>query len=99
MSRSVGVSVECMNETCASLRSSSASVQDLIVELDGLKNQLPSYWEGDDLNLFIEMFTSFEAKLGEMPEVIESIAAWGENLTDNYMQDSLRTSNAIRSIF
>lgn len=99
MSRSVGVSVELMEEKCSGLRTHSANVQDLITELNALKNQLPTYWEGEDLELFIEMFTDFESKLGEMPEVINSIAAWGEKLTDNYLLDQNRTTQAIRTMF
>lgn len=95
----VGVNSSQMEDVCRNLRSHSGEIANLIEDLDALEKTLPSVWEGDDIELLNEQFNKFKSELLQLPDVIASIAAWGEDTTNDYLADEVRSSASINELF
>lgn len=95
----VGVNAAVMSDSQSNLSNHSQTIADLIDDLEGLKNQLPSHWEGDDLELFTAQFVDFKNKLSELPGVITSIVNWAGNTTDDYLANQAKNLSDFIDIY
>lgn len=95
----VGVRTEDMEEVCSNLITQAGNIENFIDELEALKQELPNYWEGSDLETLIIEFQTFRNKLSEIPEIVTSIARWGDTTTDAYSDSSVSTSMKVSEIF
>lgn len=87
-----------METVCQDLLKQASMIEGYINDLEDLKNQLPNDWEGDDLDTLLVEFTSFKAKLDELPVVVKSIADWGFSTYDAYTSHAQKVSTAITAV-
>lgn len=95
----VGVRTEDMEEVCSNLIAQAGNIENFIDDLEALKQELPNYWEGNDLETLITEFQAFRNRLAEIPEVVTSIARWANTTTDAYSDSSASTSMKVSEIF
>lgn len=95
----VGVSVPEMMNACENLQKNAGAIQGYIDELATLKSNLSNYWEGTDSEEFQVQYNSFNEKLQELPEVINSIANWGIQTTEAYQSQESKATEAFGQIF
>ena len=96
---SVGVETTVMYECCGELKTAASSLEGFINDLGQLEQDLSNYWEGEDMTMLHEKFSEFKNCLMEMPDVIMSIARWGESTTDAYADTMAKTKQALDGIF
>lgn len=95
----VGVDTTIMHENCEGLKQDAQKFQQFIDDLGALEQDLSNYWEGEDLNMLHAEFATFKSSMMEMPEVITSIASWGESASDAYESVTSKTITGINEIF
>ncbi len=96
---SIGTDEAVLRENCRGLRAEAEKLNTFVGDLASLETSLSEYWEGEDLELLHTEFASFKAKLEELPEIVNSIAGWGESTADAYTTQVNRTKSSITSIF
>ena len=98
-SGTVGVDGAVMQEACQALRAAVGELNTFVGDLATLETSLSEYWEGEDLEILHTEFATFKKNLEELPEVINSIAGWGESTADAYASAVGKTKASINEIF
>lgn len=99
ISDGVGVDVPKMQYACEQLKNHAGEISMLIDMLDSMEKKLPSIWEGEDIELLNVKFEKFKSELQQLPDVISDIARWGEETTENYKADELKSRIGINEVF
>lgn len=95
----VGADGAVLQENCQSLRAAAGELDTFVGDLATLENGLSEYWEGEDLEMLHAEFATFKKNLEELPEVISSIAGWGESTAEAYASAVGKTKASINEIF
>ncbi|MBQ7780886.1 MAG: hypothetical protein IJ405_02565 [Lachnospiraceae bacterium] len=95
----VGADGAVLQENCQELRAAAGELDTFVGDLTALENGLSEYWEGEDLELLHTEFATFRKSLEELPEVISSIAGWGESTADAYDTAVGKTKTSFNQIF
>lgn len=95
----VGADTEVMAEICTELERESQTLISFVDDLGNLEKDLSNYWEGNDMETLHAEFANFRKSLEEMPEVISSIAKWGQSTSNEYDRVMSKTITSINEIF